>query len=285
MRFERVAVTGGSGRLGSFVVAELRGHCEVTVLDLVPPAVDVDYVKADILDPVSLFGALQGHDAVVHLAGIDLDTETSGDAYLRGNLLGTWNLLEAAHEHGLRRAVLCSSITATGLGEARRDFAPRYLPVDEDHPMAPCHPYGLSKQLMEAAAESFVRRGMEVVCLRPMLVMLPHNFALVRERAADPASRWLFYYIGTQDCARAFRCTLEAPDLPHSTCFITASDSCHPKPTLEWLKAAHGILPEVRNPQLYRDNPRASVFDGSRARNMLDFSATTTWSKLDASHS
>ena len=284
MRFDRVAVTGGSGRLGAFVADELRRHCEVTVLDLTPPAADIAFSETDVLDPSGLHAALEGHDAVVHLAGIDLDTETSGDAYLRVNVLGTWNLLEAAHAHGIGRAVLCSSVTATGLGEARPDFPPQYLPVDEQHPLSPCHPYGVSKQLMEAAAVSFRRRGMEVVCLRPMLVMLPHNFELARERAADAASRWLFYYVGAKDCARAFRCALEAPDLPHSTCFITAADSCHREPTLEWLERALGTLPEVREPRLYADTPRASVFDGSRARNMLDFSPTTDWPALETSH-
>ncbi len=126
---------------------------------------------------------------------------------------------------------------------------------------------------------------MEVVSLRPMLVMLAHNFALASERAQDPTSRWLFYYVGVQDCARAFRCALEAPELPYPTCFITASDSCHPKPTLEWLEAAHGTLPEIRVPKLYQDNPRASAFSGSRARDMLGFSPTTEWHTLEASHS
>ncbi len=282
MRFDRVAVTGGSGRLGAFVVEELCAHCSVTVLDLVPPRGDTAFEKVDILDRARLFNALDGHDAVVHLAGIDLDTETSGDAYLEANVVGTWNLLEAAHERGIRRAVLCSSVTATGLGEARPDFAPHYLPVDEDHPLAPCHPYGVSKQLMEAAAESFVRRGMEVVSLRPMLVTLPHNFALARERAADPSSRWLFYYIGARDCARAFRCALEAAALPHGSFFVTASDSCHPRPTLDWLEAALGSLPELRRHEVYAANPRASVFDGSRAREILGFSPSTDWLTLDA---
>ena len=283
MRFDRVAVTGGSGRLGAFVVDELSAHCAVTVLDLEPPSGEARFENVDVLDRAGLFQALEGHDAVVHLAGIDLDQTVPGDAYLKANVLGTWNVLEAAQERGLKRAVLCSSVTATGLGEARPDFPPHYLPVDEDHPMAPCHPYGVSKQLMELAAESFVGSGgMEVISLRPMLVMLPQNFALARERAADTASRWLFYYIDPHDCARAFRCALETDVLPFSTYFITASDTCHPESTLEWMQEALRALPEVRKPEVYADNPRASVFDGSRAREVLGFSPTSDWLKLEA---
>ncbi len=281
MRFDRVAITGGSGRLGAFVTDELRPHCDVTVLDLAPPAADVRFECVDMMDRERLHRALQGHDAVVHLAGIDLDTATTPDAYLRVNAVGSWNLMEAAHDLGLRRCVLCSSITATGLHEARPGYAPHYLPVDEDHPCAPVHAYGVSKQVMETMAASFSRRGgMEVISLRPMLVMLPHNHALIRDRAADPACRWLFYYVSPSDAARAFRCALEAHDLPYKTYFVTAEDSCHTQPTLDWVATALGTLPEIRKPEVYAQNPRASVLDGSRARDILGFSPSSDWLKL-----
>ncbi len=50
MKFDRVAVTGGSGRLGRYVVEELAGHAEVTVLDIAPPAGDHAYVALDVRD-------------------------------------------------------------------------------------------------------------------------------------------------------------------------------------------------------------------------------------------
>lgn len=282
MRFDRVAITGGSGRLGAFVTEELRTHCDVTVLDLTPPAHDVRFEQIDVMDRERLHTALESHDAVVHLAGIDLDTVTTPDAYLRVNTLGTWNVLEAAQDHGIKRCALCSSITATGLHEARADFSPLYLPVDEDHPCAPVHAYGVSKQIMETMATSFARRGsMEIVNLRPMLVMLPHNFTLIRDRAADHSCRWLFYYVSPGDVACAFRCALEARELPFSTYFVTARDSCHEKPTLEWFETALGALPDIRKPEIYAQHPRASVFDGSRAREILDFSPTSNWLTLD----
>ena len=65
MRFERVVVTGGSGRLGRFVVDELRDHCAVSVLDIAAPRQDVPYFETDILDPEGLRAALAGQEAAV----------------------------------------------------------------------------------------------------------------------------------------------------------------------------------------------------------------------------
>ena len=283
MRFDRVAITGGSGRLGAFVVEELRRHCDVTVLDLNPPHADVAFEPLDVLGRTRMVETLQGYDAVVHLAGIDLDTETEADRYLTTNVVGTWNVLEAAEECGVRRVVLCSSITATGLSEARPDFPPHYLPVDEDHPMKPQHAYSVSKQMVELAGDAFNRPGaFDVISLRLMLVMLPHNHALAQERAADPATRWLFYYITPQDAAVAFRCALEADALPYTRFYITAADTCHPAATLEWVERAQGALPKLRNPDFYADSPRASIFDGTRAREVLEFSPSSNWLDLSS---
>lgn len=283
MRFERVAITGGSGRLGAYVVEELRTRCAVTVLDLSPPQADVAYVRTDMRDPQAVAAALKGHDAVVHLAGIDLDEETRAQDYLTTNVAGTWNILEAAEACNVRRVALCSSITATGLGEARLDHPPQYLPIDEDHPLKPHHPYGVSKQLMETVGDTFRSRGkLEIVNLRLMLVLLPHNYDLIRGRAGDPLSRWLFYYVTPQDAARAFRCALSVETPPVSTFFITAADTCNPEPTLKWLERALGRLPEVRDTDRFVRNPRASVFCGERARDYLGFEPASDWPTLSA---
>lgn len=282
MKFNRIAITGGSGRLGRFVAAELARHALVSVIDVQPPDQPYQFIKADILERGQLENIFKGHDAVVHLAGIDLDTTSDARAYLNANVIGSWNVLEAAHEAGVRRVILCSSVTATGLSEARPDFPPLYLPVDEDHPLAPVHPYGVSKLMMESAGRSFIRRGgMEVVNLRLMLVLLPHNYELARKRAANPASRWLFYYIEPRDAANAFRCALEAESLPFDTYFVTAADSCHHLPTLRWLGSAFDTMPEVRIPELYTGDLRTSVFDGSRAREVLGFEPMSNWLELN----
>jgi UDP-glucose 4-epimerase len=109
MRFKRVAVTGGSGRLGRFVAREVAATRAVTVLDRVPTPDGHPFIQADIMDLAGLERALAGHDAVVHLAGIDMDFDVAEDETVRVNTLGTWHVLQAAEKLGIRRVVLCSS--------------------------------------------------------------------------------------------------------------------------------------------------------------------------------
>jgi len=259
-------------------VNALRGHCEVVVLDRQRAQGEASMI-VDVLDGAAVERAMAGMDAVVHLAGLDLDTPAAALEYARVNALGTFSVLEAARAAGVRRVVTCSSITATGLNEARADWPPLYLPVDEDHPLAPRHPYGISKRMAEAAAHSFATPGFDVIALRPMLVMFAANLALVRQHR-ERGSRWLYYYIAPDDAGRAFRAALEAPEGTGGAFFITAADACHDEDTLAWLSRSLGSLPEVRDRSYFESRPRASIFDGRRARDVLGFVPCTDWITL-----
>lgn len=277
----RVVVTGGSGRLGQYVVRQLMKNFELKVLDLSRPPQDVAFAEVDVLDLAALRRELAGADAVVHLAAIDFDHRAPPETYIHVNTMGTWNVLQAAHELGIRRVVLCSSVSACGLSEANPAYAPAYLPVDEAHPQDPIQAYSVSKQIMEAMAQSFTRRGdIEVLCLRPMMVLIPDNVAPTLERAKETATRWLFYYVTPEDCARAFECALLAENVKFGVFFITAEDSCRDEPTLQWVRRALGALPEIRDPERYAANPYASVFDGSLAREVLGFRPTSSWREI-----
>jgi len=284
MGFQRVAVTGGSGRLGRFVARAIAGSRQVTVLDRVPSPDGHAFAAVDIMDLPALRRALAGHDAVVHLAGIDLDFAVAEDATMRVNALGSWHVLQAAEELGIRRAVLCSSVCASGVNEARPDFPPLRLPVDETHPCRPNTAYGLSKLLLEEMGAGFARRGMTVLSLRPTLVMFAEVVAGTIARAGDPAVRSLFYYVTPEDAAQAFRCALDAENPLSGSYFITADDSCHPAPTQAWLRERYGWTPPAADQGRFARNPRAAVFSNSRAREQLGFAPRSDWSEIVARH-
>jgi UDP-glucose 4-epimerase len=155
----KVFVTGGAGYIGSHTLVQLlaAGH-EVRVFDNYcnssPAALarvrqltnrDLRAIDGDIRDADALTRALADFapDAVIHFAGLKAVGESNAMplAYYQTNVTGTMNLLAAMDATGCRRIVFSSS--ATVYGEAR------YLPFDEDHPVAPTNPYGRTKAMAE----------------------------------------------------------------------------------------------------------------------------------------
>ena len=242
---------------------------------------------------------MRGHDAVVHLAAIDSSVTAPAETVFDTNVRGTWNVLQAARETGVGKVVLCSSVSATGLDYTNPGLSPSYLPIDEDHPLCPSQAYGLSKEVGEAVARSFARRGdMEVMSLRPSWILFPD--AVRRVMAARRSSETdlavpapapgrhreplpiLRSWVAPEDAARAFRLALERERPPSSVFLITAAETFEPEPTLPYLERLYGALPDVRKPEVYDRNPRASAFDISRARETLEWTPSIAWADLSA---
>ena len=298
VRFASVAVTGGSGRLGRYVVDELRGRASVTVIDKRPAGTEPSHVEADILDLGAMRRAFAGHDTLVHLAAIDGHVNAAPETFFETNVQGTWNVLHAACEAGVKKAVVCSSHAATGLNRSNPHMPPEYLPIDESHPLRPTNAYGLGKAVTEMIAKSFARRGaMEVVTIRPVYIMFPELVRHVAERVGDPGGEdesgagalsdafleplaLLRSYVRPEDLARAFRLALETDCGEFDLFYITARDTFEPSPTLAYVERVYGALPEVRKPQVYEANPHASAFDCDRAQAVLGWKARGTWEEL-----
>jgi UDP-glucose 4-epimerase len=290
MHIENVLVTGGTGRLGRFVVAELKRHYRVAALDR--DAATAPDVAVDVLDLPSLVGAMRGQHAVVHLAAIDAAVPAPANVIFDTNVRGTWNVLEAAHATGVRHVVICSSVSALGIDFTNPRTPPAYLPIDEAHPLQPTQAYGLSKQLGEEIARSFARRrAMAITCLRPAWVMFPEILASLvgrlrkgPETGPPPAGQeplpLLRGYVDPEDAARAFRLALARPAAAADLFFITARDTFEAEPTLRHLERQYGSVPEIRKPDVYRQNPHAGVYDTSGAREILGWTPSVTWADL-----
>lgn len=298
MKFEHVLVTGGAGRLGRSLVTELTGRCQVHVLDRrTQPSSRIDF-PVDVLDLEALGHAMPGHDAVIHLAAIDSSVSAPPHVVFDANVRGTWNVLHAAEQAGVRRVLVCSSVAATGIDYTNPQLPPLYLPIDEDHPLRPTQAYGLSKQLDELMAQSFGRRGrMEVVSLRPSWIMFPEA---VRRVLAQPSATTsldalptapghhheplplLRSYVAPGDAARAFRLALELPGPAQGVFIITAADTFEPTPTLSHLERIYESQIRVVKPEVYAKNPHASAFDTARAREILGWTPSSSWAEFSA---
>ncbi|HEX9278132.1 MAG TPA: NAD(P)-dependent oxidoreductase [Casimicrobiaceae bacterium] len=284
MRFEKVLCTGSSGRLGRYVTEDLRGRCALTVLDVKPSqAPGVQYVNASITDFAALKNAFQGQDAVVHLAAIPNPRTAPPDVTFNTNVQGTWNVLQAAEEAGVRRVIVASSDAALGLHYNPPGYGPQYLPIDESHPLRPIEFYSLSKEATETICRSYANRGkLEVLAIRPTHIVFPPEYPELETRGADVQNYHLWTYVSPEDVAQGFRLALESAKSPFQAFYISAADGLNTRPTLEMLRERYGTLPEIRNPHYFRKNPLAAVLDISRARDVLGFEPTSNWRRMFA---
>ncbi|MDE2455010.1 MAG: NAD(P)-dependent oxidoreductase [Burkholderiales bacterium] len=277
----KVVVTGGSGRVGRYVLRELAPHFDVLNADLAAAPVDTRYRCTDVMKLDEVRAAVQGADAVIHLAAIDYDHKAAPERYIDVNIRGSWHVLQAAAEAGVKKVVLCSSISTCGLSEMRPDWRPKSLQVDERHENRPVQAYSVSKQAIEQMGLAFVHgSAMDVVCLRPLAVVMRESFGGFLEFIDEPSRNWLFYYVSAEDVARGFRLALETAGPRYGVYFLSAADTCRPEPTLEWYRDRLGELPEIPVPRLFARQPRASIFSSAAARDVLGWEPSTDFQQL-----
>jgi len=278
MLYKSIAVTGGNGSLGRAIVEDLSVDAKVTSVDVMPGRPGVRSRYADVLCMKALGEALSGHDAIVHVSALLLP-EDPQDKMFQVNVVGTWNVLQVAEQLGIRKVVIMSSECSSGIININRmpQARPQYLPIDEDHPLSPLETYGLSKQLNEITAQCFARRGaMQIVALRPTLILTPGMEEFVQSvRERDDPDLWS--YVELRDVVRATRLALDYDQQTFDCFYLSASDTYSREETLAFMERKFGMLPEIRQPDLYRDNPHAAIWDLSRSRELLGFEPESDW--------
>ncbi|QCB93566.1 NAD-dependent epimerase/dehydratase family protein [Cellulomonas shaoxiangyii] len=276
----RIAVTGGSGKLGRTVVATLReaGHA-VTNLDVVGER-GPGFVRVDLTDHGQALDALAGVDdqhggldAVVHLAAVPAPGMLPDAETFRVNVLSTYHVLQAARRLGIRTVVQASSETVLGLPF---DTPPPYVPVDEDYPGRPETAYSLSKHLGETMAEQMTRwdPALRVVSLRFSNVMDPEDYAQFPSFDADAAGRrWnLWGYIDGRDGATAVLRALEGRAPGHHVYVIASPDTVMSRPNAELLAEQFPDVP-VRGDVGTHD----TLLSIDKARRELGWEPRHTW--------
>jgi UDP-glucose 4-epimerase len=272
----KILVTGGQGKVGRFVVQELVNAAhEVTVFDrmLGPERGAVRYLIGDIQDLGQVMEAMHGADAVIHLAAIHNPNIATATVTYQTNVVGTFNVHHAAFRLGVKRVVSASSNAVVGWSYSD-NFVPDYLPVDEDHPLRPEDPYGLSKEIGETIARSYALKGLETISLRPSGVVTPEELEAIKKAGGRKPSRFQAYsYIDARDLALAFRLAVVRP-LPGATVmFVVADDSTIAEPLCE-------LYPRIK-PGI---DDKASKLTGSRgayanarAKEILGWKPVYSW--------
>lgn len=164
-----ILVVGGAGYIGSHMVKLLLGQgYAVTTLDNLSTGhrdavLGGEFIQGDFADRALLGGLFTSRhfDAVMHFASCIEVGESMRDPakYYRNNVVRTLELLDAMVERGIEKFIFSS--TAAIFGE------PRYLPIDERHPLDPINPYGATKQMVEQILADYDRAyGLRHISLR-----------------------------------------------------------------------------------------------------------------------
>ena len=158
----RIVFTGAAGGIGTMIRPLLAPLYPGLVLsdktapkNLLPGET---FVAADLTKPDEVAAAVKGADSVIHLGGFSV--EGPWDAILQANIIGCYNLFEAARQAGVKRVVFASSNHAVG-------FYPRRRKIGTDLTVRPDSRYGVSKAFGEALGALYSdKHGMIVTCLR-----------------------------------------------------------------------------------------------------------------------
>jgi uronate dehydrogenase len=260
LHFRRLLLTGAAGGLGRVLRPRLKSRCDalrvsdIAELGAAAPGEELRPVRLE--DRAAMRALLEGVDAVVHLGGVS--TEQPFDLILQANIVGAFNLYEAARVNGVKRIVFASSNHVTGF--YRQDEV-----IDARMPVRPDGHYGLSKAYGENLAQFYWdRHGIETVSLR-----IGSSFPEPKDRRM--LATWLSY----DDLERLVVSALTAPLVGHSIVYGLSANTTSwwdntparhlgyaPQDSSEPFRAAV----EARQPVIDRDDPAMTYQGGAFVR-------------------
>lgn len=265
----KIAVTGGSGRVGGAIVAMARARGDDVVsidrVALTEPREGVREVVAEMSDYDTLVDFFAGCDAVIHMAAIPFPGGQPDHLVHNNNVVGSYNALRAAAEQGILKVCQASSVNAIGHAYSRHARYD-YFPLDEEHPNYSEDPYSLSKWICEEQGRAFARRyeGMTIASMRFHWVVVSREFAGQYFNTNHEVYRHLWAYTLFEPAARACLQSLEAKFTGHEAFYITAPDTTTDTPSLE---LAATYFPDV--PIKGDLSGRKSFFSAAKAERLL----------------
>jgi uronate dehydrogenase len=192
-----VLITGAAGDIGTHLRRELAGVYQLRLSDIRPlERLDPgeSFEQGDLTDLECMVSVARGADAIVHLGGVA--SEAEWDKILHGNIIGCYNVFEAARRSGVKRVLFATSNHAVGFYRRDQIIDHRVYPRPDSR-------YGLSKAFGEQAGSLYVDKyGLEVFCMR---------IGNVTPRPVD--KRRLSIWISPRDLAQLVRIGVDHPDI------------------------------------------------------------------------
>lgn len=205
-----ILMTGAAGGLGQAMRTRLKSNCKVLRLsdrqNLSDVAPNEEFVQVDLFDAQAVDRMVAGCQAIVHFGGVSV--EAPWEPILQANIIGLYNLYEAARKHGVKRVVFASSNHVMG-------YYKQSEVVDALSPPRPDGFYGLSKAFGEDLSRLyFDRDGIETACVR-----IGSSFPEPKDRRM--LATWLSY----DDLHRLITACLTTPVLGHTIIYGTSDNA------------------------------------------------------------
>jgi len=202
-------ITGAAGDVGTRLRRLLKGvYPRIRISDIRKPSdlgSDEEFIAADLADYGQVEKITSGIEGIVHLGGFSV--EGPWETIHRSNIVGCYNLFEAAYRSGVKRVVFASSNHAVG-------FYPREQKIGVDVTVRPDSRYGVSKAFGEALGALYAdKHGLRVTCIR---------IGNVNDKPLD--KRRLSIWLKPEDLVQLVRIGLEHPDIRYEI-FYGASDN------------------------------------------------------------
>lgn len=268
----RIAVTGGTGRVGRAVIkVALAGGHQVVSLDRVEPEgaalpAGVEYRQVDTTVQADLVAGIRGVDALIHLAAYPGPNRNPDHVVHNNNVVSSYNALSAAVELGIRRVCQASSINATGAAYSRWPHYD-YLPLDERHPTYAEDPYSLSKWICEEQGDCFARlhSDLSIASMRFHGVVESREVAIERLASGAALPKHLWGYTRADSAAQACVASLTAGFAGHEAFYLVAPRTMMPGHPTAQLVAEH--YPDVPLRRSLRGEE--GLYDCSKAERLL----------------
>ena len=274
-----IVVTGAAGRLGRRVVQLLvEQNREVLATDQLDAAdLPAKFVRCNLRDAQAVEGILKGAEAVIHMGAIPGPLREDPRVIFDNNVSCDFNVMMAAAELGLRRVVFSSSAFGMGWAHDGNAFVPLYLPLDEEHPMMPFEPYGLSKQVGEDIGRMIARNSdTTVASLRFTNVALPEvqaEFPWPAPTPENPLTLVMWAYADARDVAEAHVLAVDAEIDEYEAFMLAQPSSRFNEPTIDLIKNNFGDRVEIREGL----TGTTSVISTEKAQRMLGWKPRHDW--------
>jgi len=290
---KKILVTGGSGRLGKYLVPEFAKEYQVKVFDVQEPELkDAEFFRGDITKLEDLVKASEDVDGIVHLAAMPVYTGEDAKI-MKVNVDGTFNVVEAAKQNNVKNMVFTSSVCAWGVIFWSSPFTPEYFPVDEEIRDLPDDMYGLGKLMGELLCYAYYKRyGVKAICLRLPAIVFPFEAPWIDaiKNVDNPVygfkafpltlRDFMWQYVDPRDLPQAYTLALKAlreGKVEYGVYNVGAADVFSTVESLELIRRYFPDVKYIKNKTSFISDKYRTLFDISKAQAELGYQPKFTW--------